>query len=62
MKVHTDLNYFIIMFSSVYMCSTSLKLINQIMLENKEAPVILNVLNGLSLVISGSVFIYNALY
>ena len=62
MKVHTDLNYFIIMFSSVYMCSTSLKLINQIMLENKEAPVMLNVLNGLSLVISGSVFIYNALY
>ena len=45
---------------SVYILGTSLKLINESesLLENKKIPHRLIILNGLTFIISGSIFIY----
>jgi len=45
------------LFGSVFIFSTSLILINQQHIENKKMPLYVNVINGLTLVVSGSVFL-----
>lgn len=47
------------LFGSVYIFSLSLGLINMSMLENKKIPTKLIWLNGLTFVISGSLFAYS---
>lgn len=47
------------LFGSFYIFSTSLVLINRALLENKKIPNELIVINGLTLMISGSICIYN---
>ena len=46
------------LFGSVYIFSTSLQSINRSFLENKKIPNNLIIINGLTLIISGSVFLY----
>lgn len=46
------------LFGSVYICSKSLHLMNQAYLENKKIPNKLMIINGLTFIFSGSVFIY----
>lgn len=46
------------LFGSVYIFSKSLELINKSSLENKKIPNKLIIINGLTFVISGSVFLY----
>jgi len=50
------------LFGSVYLFSVSLKLINMSFIENKKMPVKLIIINGLTLVLSGSIIIYNCTY
>jgi len=45
------------LFSSVYLMSISLGLINMSLLENKKIPRELLIINGLSFVVSSSIFI-----
>ena len=47
------------LFGSVYMFSTSLIAINMSFIENKKIPNKLMIVNGLTCIISGSVFLYN---
>lgn len=49
---------------SVFLCSTSLTLINMAHIENKKTPKEIIILNGLTYIISGSlvIFTFNALY
>lgn len=46
------------LFGSVYMCSTALQTINQAFLENKKIPNDLILINGLTFLISGAVFLH----
>ena len=50
------------LFGSVYIFSTSLQSINRFFLENKKIPNNLIIINGLTLIISGSVFLYSIRY
>ena len=45
------------LFGSVFIFSTSLILINKQHIENKKLPLYLNLINGLTLVVSGSVLL-----
>lgn len=45
------------LFGSVYLCSTSMHLLNNVLLENKSNKNLL-VLNGCTFLISGSIFLY----
>lgn len=47
---------------SVYIFSTSLQAINRSFLENKKIPNNLIIINGLTFIISGSVFLYGINY
>ena len=47
------------LFGSVYLFSTSLLLMNISFLENKKIPNSLIIINSLTFIISGSVFLYN---
>jgi hypothetical protein len=47
------------LFGSVYLCSTSLVLINKSFLSNKKIPNELIIINGLTFLISGFVIIYS---
>ena len=54
-------NYIILsscLFGSVYIFSTSLQSINRTFLENKKIPNNLIIINGLTFIISGYVFLY----
>ena len=46
------------LFGSVYICSTSLQSINMSFLENKKIQNNFIIINGLTFIISGSVFFY----
>ena len=46
------------LFGSVYLFSTSLTAINMSFIENKKIPNKLMIVNGLTCIISGSVFLY----
>ncbi len=46
------------LFGSVYLMTLSLGLINMTLLENKKIPRKLIIINGLTFIISGSVFLY----
>ena len=46
------------LFGSVYLMCKSLELINRSLLENKKIPHELIIINGLTFVASGSMFIY----
>ena len=46
------------LFGSVYLFSTSLFVMNMAFLENKKIPNKLIIINGLTFIISGSVFLY----
>jgi hypothetical protein len=50
------------LFGSVYLMSISLGLINESLLENKKIPNNLIIINGLTFIISGSVFLYGISY
>ena len=50
------------LFGSVYIFSTSLQSINRSFLKNKKIPNNLIIINGLTLIISGSVFLYGIRY
>ena len=50
------------LFGSVYIFSTSLQSINMSFLENKKMPNKLIIINGLTFIISGSVFLYGINY
>lgn len=47
------------LFGSVYLFSTSLTAINMSFSENKKIPNKLMIVNGLTCIISGSVFLYS---
>ena len=47
------------LFGSYYLFSQSLGLTNRALLENKKMPTELIIINGLTLVLSGSVIIYS---
>jgi len=47
------------LFGSYYLFSQSLGLINRALLENKKIPGELIIINGLTLVLSGSMIIYS---
>jgi hypothetical protein len=47
------------LFCSVYLCAKSLELINRSLLENKKIPNKLFIINGLTFVISGSIYVYS---
>ena len=47
------------LFGSVYLCSTSLVLINKSFLSNKKIPNELIIINGLTFLTSGFVIIYS---
>ncbi len=46
------------LFGSVYLCSTTLTLINMAHIENKKLPNEIIVLNGLTFIMTGSLVIY----
>jgi hypothetical protein len=46
------------LFGSIYLCSTTLTLINMAHIENKKMPNELIVLNGLTFIMTGSLVIY----
>ena len=50
------------LFGSVYLTSISLGLINRSFLENKKIPRELLIINGLTFVVSGSIFIGSLSY
>jgi hypothetical protein len=45
------------LFGSVYLISKSLELINKSIIDNKKTPSELIIINGLTFVVSGSIFI-----
>lgn len=47
------------LFGSVYLFSTSLKLINRAFLENKKMPNELILINSLTLMMSSTIFLYS---
>jgi hypothetical protein len=47
------------LFGSVYLFSKSLDLINRFMLENKKIPSKLIIINDLSFVMTGYIFVYS---
>lgn len=47
------------LFGSVYLFSKSLELINISFLENKKIPHNLLLINGLTILMSGSIFVYS---
>jgi hypothetical protein len=47
------------LFGSIYLCSTSLILINQGLLQNNKIPNKLIILNSFMFVAFGSIFLYN---
>lgn len=47
------------LFGSVYLFSKSLYLINRLLLEEKEVPPVLFLINGSTFIMSGSIFIYS---
>jgi len=49
------------LFTSVYLMVKSLELINKSLLENKKIPRELIIINGLTFVVSSSIFIANSL-
>ncbi len=58
-KMHNTIILSSCLFGSVYLSSESLKLINNIFLKNKKIPYTLIVINGLTFLLSGSIFLYN---
>jgi len=46
------------LFGSIYLCSTTLTLINMAHIENKKMPNELIVLNGFTFIMTGSLVIY----
>ncbi len=58
-KMHNTIILSSCLFGSVYLCSESLKLINDIFLKNKKIPYTLIVINGLTFLLSGSIFLYS---
>ncbi len=46
------------LFGSVYLCSTTLTLINMAHIENKKMPNDLIILNGFTFIMTGSLVIY----
>lgn len=50
------------LFGSVYIFSTSLQAINRSFLENKKIQNNLIIINGLTFIISGSIFLYGIRY
>ena len=50
------------LFGSVYIYSKSLELINKSFLENKKISNKLMIINGLTCIISGSIFLYGIRY
>ena len=50
------------LFGSIQLMSISLGLINRSFLENKKIPRELIIINGLTFIISGSVFLYGVNY
>jgi hypothetical protein len=50
------------LFGSVYIFSISLQAINRSFLENKKISNNLIIINGLTIIISGSVFLYGIIY
>jgi ABC-type Na+ efflux pump permease subunit len=46
-------------FGSIFLCSTSLKIINQSFLQDKKIPNKLIIINSLTFVMSGSIFVYS---
>jgi hypothetical protein len=46
------------LFGSVYLCSTTLTLINMAHIKNKKMPNVLIVLNGFTFIMTGSLVIY----
>ena len=47
------------LFGSFYLCSTSLRLINRSLLENKKIRNELTIINGLTFLVAGSIVVYN---
>lgn len=47
------------LFGSVYLCSTSLVLINKCLLKNKKISKPLLLINGFTFLVSGSMVLYN---
>lgn len=47
------------LFGSIYLCSTSLELINKLLLENKKIPNKLIIINGLVFLVSSSLLVYS---
>lgn len=45
-------------FGSIYLFTNSLKIINHSILQNKNIPMPLYLMNGLTMLISGTTFIY----
>jgi hypothetical protein len=45
-------------FGSIYLFANSLKIINDSVLQNKNIPMPLYLMNGLTMIISGTTFIY----
>ncbi len=56
-KIFTPFN--ICLFGSIYLCSTSLNLINQLYLQNKKPPNNLIILNGSIFIISSFIILNN---
>lgn len=46
------------LFGSIYLCSTTLELINTTYIENKKMPNDLIILNGFTFIMTGSLVIY----
>jgi hypothetical protein len=49
---------FFCLFGSIYTFNSTLMLINYSLLQDKKVPIKLNIINGMTLVISGSIYIY----
>ena len=47
------------LFGSIYTFNLSLMLINRSLLHDKPVPINLHILNGMTLVISGTIFVYS---
>ncbi len=47
------------LFGSIYLFSTSLKMINETFLENNKINYKLIMINGLTFIMSGSIFLYS---
>jgi hypothetical protein len=56
-SIYNSIILFSSLFGSVYLMSTSLECINRSLLENKKIPRELIIINGLTFVVSSSIFI-----